>query len=142
MRHRGGEEDGGDDAQGYTGISTPVYSDQDWTRDSGAGEADGARRDRSLSITRANNTTSGKVENGLLRRYFAVLRNYSAEFRVLSGRITGSSRRAVVPVTRLICGFCDRSDAKVAYPVSRSNNSWSPDPTTMPASSPAKEEAR
>jgi hypothetical protein len=140
MRHRGGEEEGGDDVQGYTGLLTPVYSHQDWTRASGAGEADGARRDRSLSITRAK--THGKVEYGLLRRYFAVLRSYSAEFRVLSGRILGSSRRAVVPIIGLICGFCDRSDAKVTYPVSRSNNSWSPDPTTMPASSPAKEEAR
>ena|SRR5215216_2762711 len=140
MRHGGGRGDEGDDAEGYTGLLTPVCSDQDWMRASGAGEADGARRDRSLSITRAK--THGKVEYGFLRRYFAVLRNYSAEFRVLSGRILGSSRRAVVPIMGLICGFCDRSVAKVAYPVSRSNNSWSPDPTTMPASSPAKEEAR
>jgi hypothetical protein len=45
MRHGVGGDDGGDDAEGYTGPSTPVYSDQDWTRASGAGEADGARRD-------------------------------------------------------------------------------------------------
>ena len=63
MRDRGGADDGGNDAEGYTGPSTPVYSVQGWTRASGAGEADGARRDRSLSITHAK--THGKVENGL-----------------------------------------------------------------------------